>query len=72
MRQTAAGMRREVRKAATDVRRHLGRGLAFLDAGDTDRAYAEMEAAQHAAYDAKRLTVEGGTYEPQEAEEQQA
>lgn len=53
----------EVRKAARAVRARLAAGLARLDAGDIDGAYAEIEGAQHAAYDAKMLVVNGGAYE---------
>lgn len=54
---------KEVRKAARKTRERLAAGLARLDAGDVDGAFAELEGAQHAAYDAKMLVANGGVYE---------
>ena len=36
-----------------ETRRHTAAAKAFAEAGDVTRAYAEAEAAQHSAFDAK-------------------
>lgn len=51
----AATFKRDMRRQVRETKQHLSAAMALLDAGDVNRAYAEMEAAQHAAYDAKAM-----------------